>query len=765
MKKADRYLSVEPWGVEEKGFHPDRSRTSESLFSLANEYLGVRGFFEEDYSGDRLVGSYVNGVYEEKLAAEPAGYKGISNRVCFMVNTVNWLAVRILAEGQILDLHAVDFGDFSRRLDFRTGLLTRSFVWKLSGGKRLKLRFERLVSMDRGQFGYQRISFEALDHPVDLEIDLSLDFSFVHEQYKQNFWRVDPSASDGAQTAARAESAVLTGTSVSLGQKLQAQMRVATNHQELTFRPSSGEKRTSLSAALRLMPGAPLSIEREVQVLHLNRPSGPMQAEAASRSFDEALAANGAYWDQVWGRSDIRIDGDELNQQGIRYCIFQMEQTYRGNTPGTNIGAKGLTGEFYNGNAFWDTEVYCFPYYLFSNPAAARQLLDYRFDTLPQALERAKALDCRGACFPIATIDGTESCTLWQHASLQFQPTTGVAYALWHYEQVTGDLEYFFEKGLELLVQTSRFLVSRCQWSERKQQYGFFGVMGPDEFQMMVNHNAYTNYMAKRSLEYTGRMLGRLKAANPARTAQILSRLGHSAEDGELFARVAELMYIPRDKSERIVEQHEGFFDLPHQDIHAIPVEEFPLYHHWSYDRIYRNDMIKQPDVLMFLFLYNQSFSPEEKLANYEYYEPRCIHESSLSPSVHSILATELGKHREALEFFQFATRIDLDNYNRNTREGLHVTAISGAWMNIVYGFGGFRSDGPVPVLNPVLPAGWKGYSFQILYRGSRILVEVDAQSTVFRVLEGPELDVEIGSELRSIDSSGVRLATSRGAS
>jgi maltose phosphorylase len=475
---------------------------------------------------------------------------------------------------------------------------------------------------------------------------------------------------------------------------------------------------------------------------------GMSQLQTSTKRYEEVLNCNRAYWENFWANSDITIDGDAETQQGIRFCIFQMQQTYRGAINGANIGAKGLTGEAYNGNAFWDTETYCLPFYLFSNPNAARALIDYRYKTLPQALARAKELDCDGACYPIATIDGTESCTLWQHASLQFQPTTAVAYAIWHYFNVTRDKIFLQNEGTELLIQICRFLASRGQWSA-KGKFGYYAVMGPDEFQMMVNNNAYTNYMAKRTFEFTLQVLDGMD----------LSALGCSRDELGKWRHMASEMFIPYDSETKLYEQHEGFFNLPHIDVDSIPVEDFPLYHHWSYDRIYRNDMIKQPDVLMFMFLFSQSFSMEEKQANYDYYEPRCIHESSLSPSVHSILASELGRHQEAFDFFHFATRIDLDNYNRNTHEGIHTTSIAAAWMNIVYGFGGMRSDGEMLSFKPSIPAHWNGYSFQAVYRCSVIRVAVSQGKVIFRIINGEPVPVKIDGQIIEVNRDGVSIA------
>ncbi len=734
-KIADQYLLVDPWQIVEEGFHPDRSQVSESLFSLANEHQGVRGFFDEGYSGASLIGVYLNGIYEERFV-EGMAYKGISNRLAFMVNTVNWLYTRLDIDGEILDLARSAFTDFRRTLDFRTGELRREFTWETASGKKLRVVFARALSMETKELACQQIRLTPCNFSGQITLTLGLDFAIRHEIYGQNFW-----------TCPRQDQGALLGVSQSIGHRLFAGMKVRADAPQT---PLTGEKFTGVQVKLAVTEGQTTTVEKTV-ILHTDRDStlpldtawehGLAQLQTANQSYAEVFAANQAYWADFWNKSDITIDGDPDTQQGIRFCIFQMQQTYRGVIEGANIGAKGLTGEAYNGNAFWDTETYCLPFYLFSRPTAAKSLLDFRYKTLPQAQDRAHALDCEGACYPVATSDGTESCTLWQHASLQFQPTTAVAYAIWHYVKVTGDTAFLRGEGAAMLVQICRFLASRGQWSPQGK-FGYYAVMGPDEFQMMVNNNAYTNYMAKRTFEFALDVLNGTDLVPPA--------------EMDTWRRMAEAMIIPYDSQTRRYEQHEGFFNLPHLDVDAIPVEDFPLYHHWSYDRIYRNDMIKQPDVLMFMLLYNQSFTREEKQANYDYYEPRCIHESSLSPSVHSILAAELGRHAEAFDFFRFAARIDLDNYNRNTGEGIHTTSIAAAWMNIVYGFGGMRSDGDVLSFAPTIPAQWQGYSFEVTYHGSVLRVEVTQERATIRVKEGAPVTIKIAGQIQEVDQTGL---------
>ncbi|MBQ8080399.1 MAG: hypothetical protein IJ240_00720 [Clostridia bacterium] len=478
--------------------------------------------------------------------------------------------------------------------------------------------------------------------------------------------------------------------------------------------------------------------------------------------MDEALNAQREYWARYWSTSDIELEPSETadaaqvaaEQQGIRFCSFQLAQTYNGGSMQHNIGAKGLTGEAYNGHAFWDTESCCLPFYLFTNPEAARDLLLFRYQTLPMARERAKMLDCRGACYPIATLNGKEACSLWQHASLQLQPSTAVAYGIWHYVRLTDDREFLWAYGAEMLLEIARFLASRAGRGSRTGQYGFFGVMGPDEFHMMVNNNAYTNYMGQRTLLYAVETLQTMRQEQPERFAALREKTGLAENELDLWRTIADQMYIPL-RPDGLIEQHDDFLNLPHTDIDAIPVSEFPLYEHWSYDRIYRTDMIKQPDVLMMLYLYNTSFTEDVKRVNYDFYQPRTIHESSLSPAIHSILAAELDKMDDAVGLFGFATRLDLDNYNRNTRDGLHITSIAMAWANIVYGFAGLRSDGEPLRFAPRLPERWKRLRFSILYKGRVIEIEMTQAGTRFCLSKGEPLPLLIYDQPYTLNEAG----------
>lgn len=742
-KAADVYFQVDPWKIIEEGFDPAYSRVSESVFSLANETLGVRGSFDEGGSVDSLRGAYVNGVYDmERLNRS---YRGIITETHFMIPAADWLMTEITLDGEKLDLGKVRFRDFRREMDMRRGTLERSFVWQTASGKELRLSFLRFMDMVHRERAYQRVAMEPLNFSGAVEMAAGLSFDVLHEGYKKCFWQDVRGEAQGSRLALQGRT-TLSGQEVFAGAVL-----------NMSGEAQIAEKAASLRAVLPLEQGKTLTVDKRTVILFDGDTGESLwqkgqQALTASGqvSLDEALTAQREYWAAYWRTSDVEIEAKEgqeaavaAEQQGIRFCSFQLAQIYNGGSMRHNIGAKGLTGEAYNGHAFWDTEACCLPFYLFTNPRAARDLLLYRYNTLPQAMKRAKMLDCEGACYPLATLNGDEACALWQHASLQLQPSTAVAYGVWHYAHVTGDRDFLYTYGAEMLLQIARFLASRVEKGGKTGKYGFFGVMGPDEFHMMVNNNAYTNYMGMRTLLCAAQTLDDMRRDRPDACAALMGKTALGEAEIARWREIAANMYLPQDET-GLIEQHDDYFNLPHTDINAIPVSQFPLYEHWSYDRIYRSDMIKQPDVLMMLYLYNSSFTEEEKRVNYEFYEPRTIHESSLSPAIHSILAAESGKMEEAVRFFGFATRLDLDNYNRNTREGLHVTSIALAWVNIVYGFAGLRSDGEGLRFAPRLPDRWKKLSFSVLYQGRVILIRMEKETTGFRLLQGDALQVQV---------------------
>lgn len=712
-KTARKHFLTDSWTVAEDVFLPEFSKVAESVFSLGNEYMGARGFLDERTSAPSLIGNYLNGIYEYGVDARAISYKGIVTQTHFMVNAVNYFDLTICVNGTKVDMASTPHIHYKRWLDMHNGKLFRDVTWVVDGVE-LTAHFCRFLDMQHHNRAYQRVVFE-VNKPCLLEIDANIRFDETHFGQPSR-WQVKQTYANGLQCATQ-----------STNQTVCCLAHCDVDGKQCNNSTSNGSVVTQ-TFTMDLKPNEPATFTRLVAVV--SSKSGFDMFDDATAQLQQichegylrAYERNNDYWHNFWQKSDIQIDGDEENQQGIRFCIFQLQQTYHGADEKNNIGAKGLTGEAYSGHAFWDTETYCLPYYLFNNLSAARNLLEFRYNTLDNARKRANDLDCKGACYPIATLNGNEACSLWQHASLQMQPSTAVAYGIYHYYNISGDKQFLYGHGAEILVEICRYLVTRGQWDATNSSFGYYCVMGPDEFQMMVNHNTYTNYMAQKTLRFALQVIKEM----PKKELDILqSKVNLTTDEVDTWTLCADKMKILYNEDTLLYEQHEGFFNLPHIDVDSIADEDFPLYYHWSYDRIYRNDMIKQPDVLMFQLLYNSDFSVECKKANYLYYEPRCIHESSLSPSVHSILATEIGRHDEAYDFFAFATRMDLDDYNRNTHEGLHTTSISAAWLNIVYGFAGLRSDKQLSIA-PVCPNKWQSYTFRLTIAGSLLTFVVD---------------------------------------
>jgi maltose phosphorylase len=758
-KIADKYFLVDPWSIVEDGFDPAYGLVSESAFSLGNEYMGVRGYFEEGYSGERQVGSYFNGFYEETPIFHPARYKGFVDISRDMTNAVDWLYTRIFLDGEQLDLAKSKYDHYSRSLDFRTGILRRSFLWTTQSGKKLRITFERILSMRVNYVGCQRIELQPVNFTGEIKIISGLDFTPHASYFADSNWEV--LASEGKE-----------GLYSILGQTKVSKLRLYSSFRieaadQYTEEEIRADRFIGTQFYLKLEQGKKTSVDKiavnyaakKKEASDTIRDKGAKLAELYSRlTYDQVKEENLDYWNKIWSRSDIIIEGDMENQQGIRFCIFQLHQTYRGSDPDLNIGAKGLSGEAYGGKAFWDTEAYCLQFYIFNNPGAARNLLSYRYHLLPEARDRAKELDCEGACYPISTIDGIETCGAWQHSSLQIHVGGAIAFGIFNYDRICGDKEFLYTKGIEMLLEISRFYKSRVQQHPVTGEYGYYGVMGVDEFHMMVNNNCFTNYLAGKAMEFTLKVVGEMETSAREALEEVLGRLKFSAQELERIRVISAHIYLPKNE-EGLYEQHDGFFLLPHIDLDSIPVTDFPLYNHWSYDRIYRTDMIKQADVIMMLFMYSKDFSKEIKRINYDYYEPRCIHESSLSPSVHSIIAAEIGEYGEAYEFFRFATRLDLDNYNRNTNEGLHMTSIAAAWMNIVYGFGGMRSDGEQLSFEPSIPETWTSYQFPLIYRGVLLEIKITKDTVSILVKEGTGTTVSIYGREYYVDRGGITIA------
>jgi maltose phosphorylase len=453
----------------------------------------------------------------------------------------------------------------------------------------------------------------------------------------------------------------------------------------------------------------------------------------SEKGFEQMKAEQVQAWADRWAQNDIIIEGDsdsrtDAAQQGIRFNIFQLEQTYTGEDARLNIGPKGFTGEKYGGSTYWDTEAYCLPFYLATaDQKVARNLLIYRHKHLQKAIENAANLGFKdgAALYPMVTITGEECHNEWEITFEEIHRNGAIAYAIHDYIRHTGDAGYLAEYGLEVLIAIARFWAQRVNWSSDKNKYVMLGVTGPNEYENNVNNNWYTNYLAAWCLRYT---LSAISSQKPEVRNEVLGKitppLGVGGLETAKWQHIVDNMHYPYDAERQVFLQQDGFLDKELLTVHDV-AEHRPINQKWSWDRILRSCFIKQADVLQGLYFFEDDFDTETLRRNFDFYEPMTVHESSLSPCVHVIQAAKLGYNEKAYEMYLRTSRLDLDDYNNDTEDGLHITSMAGTWMSVIKGFAGMRIKKDTLSFTPFLPEQWQGYSFRIGFRGQVVRVAV----------------------------------------
>lgn len=753
------YLKHHEWQIIEEGFDPHHNKVSESVFSIGNGRMGQRANFEEDYSGETLKGTYVAGVYYPDKTRVGWWKNGYPEYFAKVLNAPSWIGISISIDSQKLDLAKCKVEDFRRVLDMKTGLLSRTFAATFPDGKKVRVDARRFCSMAQGETGAIRYSITPLNFSAQAVVSLYVDADVVNKDanYDEKFWEeVHKEAAEGV--------AVVTAQTKKTFFHVTTGMRYAIETGGKKAVPSrvnieQREKFAGNVLQLDLQEGTETVIFKYAAVLSSeNHPKEKMVAachrvldEAFAKGFDKLLEEHAAVWAHKWEECDITIDGDVAAQQGIRFNIFQLTQTYTGEDERLNIGPKGFTGEKYGGSTYWDTEAYCLPFYLSTaEPKVARNLLIYRYKHLPKAIENAQKLGFKnGAAFyPFVTMNGEECHNEWEITFEEIHRTSAMAYAIRDYIDYTGDRDYLAEFGLEVLIGISRFWAQRVNWSNDKNKYVILGVTGPNEYENNVNNNWYTNYLGAWTLRYTREAIDFVKKNHAGRYTEIEKKTNfNEQEEMARWQEIAEKMYFPEDSRRAIILQQDGFLDKELLRVSDLKKEDRPINQKWSWDRILRSCFIKQADVLQGIYLFEDDFDIETIRRNFDFYEPMTVHESSLSPCVHVILASKLGYKERAYEFYLRTARLDLDDYNNDTEEGCHITSMAGTWMSVVKGFGGMRVKDGTLRFNPFIPDQWKSYSFRLEFRGRVLKVKVSREGVETKLESGPPLEIEVKGE------------------
>ena len=768
----DSLFQVLDWLIVEEGFVPGNNRAAESIFSIGNGKLGQRANFEEQYSGDSLQGSYVAGVYYPDKTRVGWWKNGYPEYFAKVLNAANWIGIYVTVNDQVLDLAACKVLYFRRELDMKAGLLTRSFIAEMPAGEQVEVHARRFLSMVRTHTGAIHYSVKALNFNGEISLTPYIDLDVKNEDanYNEKFWI------EAWQEAAMGE-ALITGKTKKLD------FHVCTGMKFNLFKNGSAcndnmkvieeMKYVGNECNCPVQKGDTLDLFKYVvNISTLDYPAEklPDQArtflgEAFDAGFEKLLEEHSGAWQAKWDESDIVIQGDPTAQQGIRFTIFHLVQTYTGEDERLNIGPKGFTGEKYGGSTYWDTEAFAFPFYLSTaHPQIAKNLLLYRYKHLGKAIENAGKLGFKNgaALYPMVTMNGEECHNEWEITFEEIHRNGAIAYAIFNYIRHTGDQDYLAEAGLEVLISISRFWAQRVDFSPERKQYVILGVTGPNEYENNVNNNWYTNTIATWTLEYTLEAIEKVKQEHPSVFEKLAGKIQFNEKsEPENWKDIIENMYYPVSGEQGVYLQQDGFLDKDPTTVDALDPSIRPLNQYWSWDRILRSRFIKQADVLQGMYFLEHRYDVETLRRNFEFYEQWTVHESSLSACLHSILAARIGDIDKAYNYYLRTARLDLDDYNKEVDEGLHITSMAGTWLAIVEGFGGMRIKNGIMGINPLIPGQWESYSFHVRFRDNLMNILVNHEKIEINNHSAVDLEVIVYDNRYTIEK-GSNLTVSK---
>lgn len=741
------YIKENDWSIIEEGFDQEMVKSSESLFSIGNGAMGQRANFEETYSGPTFQGSYIAGVYYPDKTRVGWWKNGYPEYFAKVLNAPNWIGINVMISGEAFDLFACKkVESFRRELNMQEGWYQRSFKATLSNDIVIAVKATRFLSLDLDEIGAIKYEVTLINADAEIKFTPYLDSGITNEDsnWEDKFW--DTTSVSSNRNRAYIEAHTMK-TNFKTCTFMDAQLyyqgknvgKISSETEKENWIGHEYSQSIKQGETLSLIKFGGYTVSRNHASGELVHAANVALQKAVDLGFEALLEAQKRAWDRIWQMSDITIKGDVKAQQGIRFNIFQLNQTYLGTDSRLNIGPKGFTGEKYGGSTYWDTEAYCIPFYMATkDQKVARNLLKYRYEHLDKAIENAKKLGFSNgaALYPMVTMNGEECHNEWEITFEEIHRNGAMAFAIYNYYRFTGDYTYIPEMGLEVLIGITRFWHQRANFSTLKKKYVILGVTGPNEYENNVNNNWYTNYLAKWCIDYTIEQLQKVKDGYPDDYERIIGYTNLTSNETELWGEVANQMYFPFSEEHNVFLQQDGFLDKELITVDNLDKSERPINQKWSWDRILRSPYIKQADILQGFYLFEDHFSIEELQRHFDFYEPFTVHESSLSPCVHSIQAAKLDRMEQAYQFYLRTSRLDLDDYNQEVEEGLHITSMAGTWMSIVEGFGGLRVLDDKLSLTPRIPKQWKSYSFKVNFRNRILQVTVTKEETKF-VLEG----------------------------
>lgn len=737
MKKSN--FKVDPWKIIKNGFDQGHVKACESIFSLGNGFMGQRANFEEQYSGETYQGSYIGGVYYPDKTKVGWWKNGYPKYFAKVLNAPNWIGINIRIAGIPLDLNrCIEVSNFRRELDMKRGIYKRSFKLKISTDIQVAVNVTRFLSMVESSLGVINYQITMIKGNAEIEIDSFVDGDIKNydSNWDDPFWDhktkiiskellllQSKTFKSNFDVATYAQTQLFDNNGLSIGNF------TITEENQVISQKKKHNMAEGDSCTILKFGGYINGMNHNFN--EFKNISQKIVSKAISKGFDKLAEEHIQSWNEIWDQSDIKIKGDDKAQQAIRFNIFQLNQTYNGADARLNIGPKGFTGEKYGGSTYWDTEAFCLPFYMATkNQNVARNLLKYRYDQLGKAIENAEKLGFTdgAALYPMVTMNGEECHNEWEITFEEIHRNGAIAYAIFNYERYTGDKSYIPEMGLEVLIGIARFWAQRVNYSEFRKAYVILGVTGPNEYENNINNNWYTNFICHWCLKYTLKQIVRVKDQFLNDWEVIKSKLNWRDVEADRWKDISDNMYFPKHPYQDIFLQQDNFLDKNLMPASAINKDQRPINQHWSWDRILRSPFIKQADVLQGFYFFEDQFDKASLERHFNFYEPLTVHESSLSPCIHAILAMRLGKKDKAYDFYLQTSRLDLDDYNNELEEGLHITSMAGTWLSIIEGFGGLRVINDQIHINPMLPDAWKAFSFKINFRGTIVKVEASEE-------------------------------------
>lgn len=752
------YISPNAWSIIEEGFDPSRVQSSESLFSIGNGAMGQRANFEETYSGETFQGNYIAGVYYPDKTKVGWWKNGYPEYFAKVLNAPNWIGINVTVNGEQLDLNACKrVKDFRRELNMQEGWYKRSFTAVMANDLEISVEATRFLSLDLDEVGAIRYDLKLLNSDAEVMVLPYLDSGIKNKDsnWDDKFWNTTNVHVEGNRAFIEAHTMKTNFATCTF-----MHTELSLNGETLELSPNSKSEDLSITLGyvkdfkkgdtIRLTKFGGYTTSRYHQTSSLIEAANNAMNQATATGFDALLEKQKKSWAEIWKMSDITIEGDVKAQQGIRFNIFQLNQTYLGKDSRLNIGPKGFTGEKYGGSTYWDTEAYCLPFYMATkNQTVAWNLLQYRYNHLDKAIQNAALLGFKNgaALYPMVTMNGEECHNEWEITFEEIHRNGAIAFAIHNYYRFTGDYSYIPEMGLEVLIGIARFWHQRANWSAKKEKYVILGVTGPNEYENNVNNNWYTNYLAKWCIQYTIEQLQKVREGYPTDYDRIIAHTKVNDNEIDNWADVADNLFFPKSKKHGVYLQQDGFLDKEMVKVGDLAKSERPINQKWSWDRILRSPYIKQADVLQGFYLFEDHFSKKELERHFDFYEPFTVHESSLSPCVHSIQAAKLGRMDQAYTFYLRTSRLDLDDYNKEVEEGLHITSMAGTWMSIVEGFGGMRVRDDKLNFYPQIPKQWDSYSFKINFRNRIITVTIDKEGSAYHLDGNEEMTIRVNDQ------------------